>query len=280
MRHALGSASLVDTLWCLADGAESTRLAPRLLVVAAHPDDETLGAGAAIIACDHVHVVHTTNGSPCDLADARAAGHDTRAAYAQARRQEAEAALALAGVASERTHALGFGDQELSFGLVDAARKLQALVEQLRPDLVLTHAYEGGHPDHDATAFAIHAALARLASPPALLEFGLYHLRDGVLRTLEPPFLHGFETTTLPLDAATSARKSAMCDAYVSQRAVIAGFPRDVERLRRAPAWNFAASPLPETLYYERHAWGVTGPEWRTLATQAWRTLGLAPRSR
>ena len=32
------------------------------------------------------------------------------------------------------------------------------VLDDVRPDVVLTHAYEGGHSDHDATAFAVHLA--------------------------------------------------------------------------------------------------------------------------
>ena len=51
-------------------------------------------------------------------------------------------------------------------GVVEVARE-QALARVLRPLLagtrvVVTHAYEGGHPDHDAVAFAVHAAVAEV----------------------------------------------------------------------------------------------------------------------
>ncbi len=52
-------------------------------------------------------------------------------------------------------------DQETAF-------QLAAIVHELIPVLasaerVITHPYEGGHPDHDTAAFAVAAACARLA---------------------------------------------------------------------------------------------------------------------
>src|SRR6185437_9724842 len=52
---------------------------------------------------------------------------------------------------------------------------------------VFTHAYEGGHPDHDAVAFAVHAACRLSDIPPAIVEMPYYHRQDGRLITGEFP---------------------------------------------------------------------------------------------
>jgi LmbE family N-acetylglucosaminyl deacetylase len=258
-----------------------------LLVVVAHPDDETLGAGALIqglAGSGPVFVLHTTDGAPRDMRDASAAGCATRGAYAEARRREAEAALALAGVQPGRVACLGYVDQELSLALASAARRLASQVRAVAPDVVLTHAYEGGHPDHDGTAFAVHAALALIAAEagagrqrsPVLLEMGLYHERDGRIRRVELPPAPGGPVVTCALDAEAAERKRAMCDRYLTQREVLRGFPLDVERFRRAPRHDFTAPPLPGPLHYERFPWGFTGARWRRLAAEALGALGLA----
>jgi LmbE family N-acetylglucosaminyl deacetylase len=121
-------------------------------VVVAHPDDEVIAAGARLPLLCNVSIVHVTDGAPRAMQDARAAGHATRDAYARARRGEAEAALALAGIPPRRLFALGIADQEASFRLAGLARRLARLLRERTMGVVLTHAYEGGHPDHDATA--------------------------------------------------------------------------------------------------------------------------------
>ena len=55
-----------------------------LLIVAAHPDDDVLGAGALLTQASKAAVVYVTDGAPRDGADARAHGFADAAAYATA----------------------------------------------------------------------------------------------------------------------------------------------------------------------------------------------------
>ena len=60
---------------------------------------------------------------------------------------------------------------------------LLPLVEEA--EQVITHPYEGGHPDHDACAFAARAAVRHSANKAKLMEFTSYHAglyRLGCLR--------------------------------------------------------------------------------------------------
>jgi N-acetylglucosamine malate deacetylase 2 len=55
---------------------------------------------------------------------------------------------------------------------------LRDLLEQHRPEVIVTHSYEGGHPDHDACAFAVHHALelTRAQPVPVIVEASFYHI--------------------------------------------------------------------------------------------------------
>src|SRR5581483_6907515 len=110
-----------------------------VVLVAAHADDETIGAGILMTRLENLTVVHMTDSSPRDLQFARAQGIGTREEYARLRREELHSALAVAGVGPEAIRELGFVDQELCLCLVEAASKLASLFGELQPSVVLTH---------------------------------------------------------------------------------------------------------------------------------------------
>lgn len=246
----------------------------RTMLIAAHPDDETVGAGALLAELADPSIVHVTGGSPANSADARAAGCATAAEYAAVRRHELLAALRLGGIGPERTRELGLRDQEAALDMAKLARRLRELFEETRAAAVLTHAYEGGHPDHDATAFAVHAACATMASPPRIVEFACYHGLNG---WMEPGhFLpDGPEVLETVLAEDARARRRAMLECFVTQRETLRIFSAGVERFRAAPRYCFTLPPHAETLNYERYDWRMTGARFRELAREALAELGL-----
>ena len=154
---------------------------PALLVVVAHPDDEILGAG--IWLHRHVeydrHILYLTDGSPRDMQDARAAGFATRRSYAAARRRELRDALEMVSIPRRNCYRCDYPDKEAYLHLPALIERVDRLIEVLRPSVVLSHAYEGGHPDHDAAAFAdCHGAqghATQIGRSFRHLEFPLYH---------------------------------------------------------------------------------------------------------
>jgi LmbE family N-acetylglucosaminyl deacetylase len=137
----------------------------RVLVVAAHPDDETIGASTMLATRHELTVIHVTDGAPRDRRWWPRGAPSSREEYARLRRREADAALALAGVDSARIHRLGLVDLEACRALPELITVLRDAIDRARPELLITHAYEGGHPDHDAVAFAVAEACAGLARP-------------------------------------------------------------------------------------------------------------------
>lgn len=255
---------------------------PRIAVVSAHPDDETLGAGGHLDRLTSALFVHVTDGAPRDGADARAAGYEDPLAYARARRGELQRALGHAGVPASRALSLQVPDQGATASLADVARRLAELLAQHHIDVVLTHAYEGGHPDHDATACAAHAAASLMPRRPALLELAGYHAGGPGGARVVGAFLPraGTRAVVAPLGPARRAAKQARLAAHATQARVIDDLLAgsrwlDEEPFRIAPRYDFAEPPHPGPLHFDRFAWGSDGAGWRAAAVTALASLGL-----
>lgn len=253
--------------------------APRTLVAFAHPDDETLGAGAVLARLGRVRLLCATDGAPADRRWWGDPSCESRAAYAALRRRELLAALGHAGLQPGALTQFSYADQTLSLRLAELSQRVRAAIAKAAPETVLTHPYEGGHPDHDAVAFAVHAARALLLragmDAPALAEFASYHAEGNGLAAGSFLPNAGCTEFTHALGADERGRKRRMLDAYASQRATLAQFGVQAERFRPAPRYDFTAPPHAGALWYERFDWGCTGAEWRAHAAVALRELGL-----
>lgn len=260
----------------LAEVAGDGPIGARLLIVVAHPDDETIGTGAQLWRLRDVLLVHVTDGAPRDGEDARRNGFVVPADYAAARRRELAAALTAGGGAGVRTAEFGIPDKEAFLDLTGLTRRLAEVLRQERPAAVLTHSYEGGHPDHDAAAFAVHAACrgCAAAEQPVIIEMPFYHAHAGQMVTGR--FLPNWsEEVVVPLGDADLLKKRRMVDCFHTQREILSCFEVGAERYRLAPAYNFRDPPHSGALLYETFGWGISGREWRRRASQALDLLGL-----
>jgi N-acetylglucosamine malate deacetylase 2 len=254
--------------------------APATAIIVAHPDDEVVGVGARLPRLRQAVFIHVTDGAPRDLHDATAAGFATRLDYARARRRELTAALALAGIKPEQTRELGCVDQEAALQLVDLSRRAAAMLRELQPEVVITLPYEGGHPDHDATAFAVHAACRLLESqhmpPLALIEMTSYHNSPIGIEVCDFLPSSGCEATTLVLSEAERDFKRRLFACFPTQQRTLSLFPIAIERFRLAPRYRFTQPPHQGALFYEHFPWGMTGERFRCLARQAMVVMGIA----
>lgn len=250
-------------------------MSPRTMVIVAHQDDESIGAGARLARLCDTWVVHVTDGSPPDPYVARRRGFPDRESYAAARADEARRALELAGVARERQISLGLVDGAAAHQLVDLCVRLANLLDTIAPDVVVTHPYEGGHTDHDSTAFAVHLAIGMLRregwAPPAVLELASYNGYQGrkVLQRFIPHERADRAQRCIILPEEERSLKQRMFECFETQRSLLRGFDPARETFRPAPRYVFTRPPHAGRLNYERYGNPALGREWRELASAA-----------
>ncbi|HET7338986.1 MAG TPA: PIG-L family deacetylase [Candidatus Dormibacteraeota bacterium] len=149
-----------------------------LLLVHAHPDDESISTGGVIMkAKAHGHrvvLVTATRGEAGEIYNMDEAA--SRPRLGEIRTEELRAADEILGV--DRQEFLGYRDSGMvdtadnkdprSFHqakLEDAAERLAAVLREERPDVVVTYAEDGvyGHPDHIKAHLVTNAALDLVA---------------------------------------------------------------------------------------------------------------------
>lgn len=127
----------------------------RVLVLAPHPDDETIGCGGTLslhaAAGDPIRVVILTNGAKGDVF-----GRFGRDDYIAMRRREALAACACLGISD--VDFWQYEDRELANSRT-VVSELTDLIDAAGPDLIYAPSPMEFHPDHRAAAEFIQAAL-------------------------------------------------------------------------------------------------------------------------
>ena len=230
------------------------------LVLVAHPDDEVIACGALMQQMEKAVVVFATDGAPRD--DGFWKPYGSRRAYAEVRRQEAQLALGIAGASpiflADHVES-GIADQELFHNLPAAIAAFEKIVAHLRPDCILTVAYEGGHPDHDAACFI--AAIVGRRAGVEVWESPLYHRNaEGASVTQTFPRATGAEVE-LRAEDGPLRKKIEMLNLYRSQGLLLDGFQPRVETFRPLADYDFTRPPLPWKLNYELWQWKMSGQE-------------------
>lgn len=262
----------------LADPDRALMSADDVAVVIAHPDDETIGCGAQLSRLAGVSVIVATNGAPLNITEARGHGCCSTQSYAELRSEELCRAMALARVPQRNIIELGMSDQGTVRHLADLTRSIYYLLAAQGIRIVLTHAYEGGHPDHDATAFAVHAAAAlrwRHRQPLWVIEMPFYRADGPDQAAQRFPAHPAAPVTTIRLNDGERALKRAMLAIYESQRQALSSFSLEDEYFRPAAKHDFLSLPNNGALLYERQDWGATGKQWLALVAGAQHELGL-----
>jgi N-acetylglucosamine malate deacetylase 2 len=250
--------------------AKGTPIGLPAVVVAAHPDDETLGMGGRLPVLKHLTIVQLTDGAPRESCDADRLGFPTRLGYSSERAREFSRALEVLAVRCRRI-CHNAPDQESVFRLSELVRSVERDLRGAR--LVFTHPYEGGHPDHDTAALVVQMACARMSSrgehPPARFEFASYHHQNSRMVTGEFWPDQNCPETSVELDHRAHAVKCRALAEYRTQSRVIEWFCTEIERYRAAPYYDFSQPPPPGLAQYDFFGWPITAARWLEVGASA-----------
>ncbi len=222
---------------------------PAVLILAAYPGDEIVGAGGQLNRFapfsggipERLLVVHPSS-EPSDYW---------------------LTAFLAGGLNAGCRVTLGLPDGKPLPCLAEFVRLLLAQLWEFRPDIILTHPYEGGCPAYDACAFAAQEAcslmMEEIGAPPIRLEMPDCRAGEAPLFSSAPP---GCVERLVPLGAADRIRKALMLSclpAYAS----LAADRWNGERLRTAPRYDFS----------QTSGSGRNRPEWMEAVRQAEKDL-------
>jgi N-acetylglucosamine malate deacetylase 2 len=224
----------------------------RPLILVAHPDDETLACSGLMQRMASPLVVFATNGAPPHHGFERKFG--TLQHYSDTRFQEATVALNHVphGSFQRLTKPDGsyFIDEQLFRDLAQALTSLCRIARSFSPDALVSHAYEGGHIDHDTCSFLTMHAAVELAL--RRFEFPLYSRNSLGQLVLQQFCDEGCAPLEWQLTEAELSCKRKMLAAYASQRGLASAFQLGTERIRIATRTDFSTAPCRDYSYRNR----------------------------
>ena len=199
--------------------------ATRTVVVAPHPDDETLGAGGLIAALRRqnveVSMVAVTDGENA-YSNVRNLG--------PIRRREQEDALQILGL--DKSHIIRFGlpDREVS---QHEATLVDLLLPLVTDDIHLVAPWIGDfHPDHEACGRAAEEVARQSGARLSFYFFWMWHRGT-------PDILAGLPLKLFPLAPIAIAKKAEAVHCYRSQLNHPSGEPILPEYLLAPTQWPF-----------------------------------------
>ena len=148
--------------------------AKKVLVLAPHPDDETLGCGGTIArltsAGAEVHLVVVSDGGKISLPPG-----DKHTDIIEVRKKESEEAAKVLGI--QQTHFLGYPDGELRGFSDKIGRDILHIIERFKPEILLSPSPLDHHDDH----IAVSKVAEGLARRHGKIRLGFYQVY-GTLR--------------------------------------------------------------------------------------------------
>jgi LmbE family N-acetylglucosaminyl deacetylase len=147
-----------------------------ILVVAPHPDDETLGCGGTLAkraeeGCKVAVVVITDGCNLFRLSPLRIEVHPTPAETSAMRKEETRRAVDLLGGDREAIRFLDVEDASLARHIESVSETLAAILREVAPEEVYVTSEHENHPDHVAACAAVRSAMRKARSHATLYRY-------------------------------------------------------------------------------------------------------------
>lgn len=223
----------------------------RILVLVPHPDDEVVGAAAAIGRARargaRVFGLYLTTGVPAAavLWPWQRRGHAARVCLRLAEAGEVAARLGI--------EPAGFHDwptRTLKDHLAAARASLCEAMTRLAIDTLWVPAWEGGHQDHDVANFLG----ATVVGSVTVWEFAEYTYAGGRVRSHAFPQAQGDERV-LELTPPEQALKRRALDLYRSERGNLGHIAVERECFRPLAPYDYTQPPHAGRQFYQRFQW-------------------------
>lgn len=243
---------------------------PRILILAAHPDDEVVGfcttAARAQQAGAEIYVYFATDG--CIAARTLwpwQRKYHTQ--YVAKRRHEAET---VANFLSYKI--VGWGQRPARYlwrELSVVYEEICEIVKNLQINQIWLPAYEGGNADHDGLnaigkIFKSRSQISehlpksdtfpKTFPMPVVLEFAEYNWHGQKARAQTFPYPNGSEYTLI-LTPDESAHKTKALQLYASEQQNLNYVGKQQECFRPLADYNYTAPPHEGTLWYAKYQW-------------------------
>jgi len=147
-----------------------------ILVVAPHPDDETLGCGGTVArrvaeGCRITVVVVTDGCNLFRLSRWRIETNPTPAEASAMRKAETRRAVAILGGDPEAIRFLDVEDATLGEHVASVSETLAAIIREVAPDEIYVTSEHEQHSDHVAACAAVRSAMQRASSSATLYRY-------------------------------------------------------------------------------------------------------------
>jgi LmbE family N-acetylglucosaminyl deacetylase len=239
-------------------------IANKNLFIFAHPDDEALGASALLSRNSTTsEIVFVSDGMPAKKTDPEYYPPYTKFpefgdAYKKYRQKEAQNSMTCLGISPDKIHFLDYPDSGLINFIEDVVKSIEKLITENSFENLYTHAYEGGHIDHDLVCFAVWKAVQNTKnSVKQIFEIPLYHFENGEYNHNMPLTSQKHIAQNLVLTKEETRKKFLAISSYISQREDTQYFDKQspeyqIQHSPKSGIQKFQKQPHTGRLQYEK----------------------------